>query len=57
MITSAQNRGWPGDVPVANLRMTGLPVSSLIRAAKIATIEATDASKLGRLSVRPTGSY
>lgn len=50
MITSAQNRGWPGDVPVGNLRMAGLPVASVIRAAKIATIEATDATKLGRVS-------
>jgi mRNA interferase MazF len=30
--------------------MTGLPVASVIRAAKIATIEATDATKLGRVS-------
>ena len=50
MITSAQNRGWPGDVPVGNLRMAGLPVPSLVRTAKIATIEATDASQLGRVS-------
>jgi mRNA interferase MazF len=50
MITSAQNRGWPGDVPVANLKTTGLPVPSLIRTAKIATIEASDAAKLGRVS-------
>ena len=50
MITSAENRGWPEDVPVTNLQMAGLPVPSLIRSAKIATIEAADASKLGRLS-------
>ena len=49
MITSAENRGWPGDVPVENLKMAGLPVPSLIRSAKIATIDASDASKLGRL--------
>ena len=49
MITSAENRGWPDDVPVANLKMAGLPVPSLIRSAKIATIDASDASKLGRV--------
>ena len=49
MITSAENRGWPGDVPVENLKMAGLPVPSLIRSAKIATIDASDASKLGRV--------
>ena len=51
MITSAENRGWTDDVPVANLKMAGLPVPSLIRSAKIATIDASDASKLGRVSV------
>jgi mRNA interferase MazF len=50
MITSAQNRGWPGDVPVANLRTAGLPVASVVRTAKIATIEASDATRLGRVS-------
>ncbi len=50
MITSAENRGWPGDVPVTNLADAGLPVASVVRTAKIATIEADDALKLGKLS-------
>ena len=50
MITSAENRGWPGDVPVTNLAASGLPVPSVIRTAKIATIEASDAAKLGKVS-------
>lgn len=50
MITSAANRGWPGDVPVRNLAVAGLPAPSVIRAAKIATIEASDATRLGRVS-------
>jgi mRNA interferase MazF len=50
MITSAENQGWPDDVPVTNLTMAGLPVPSLIRCAKIATIEGSDASRLGRVS-------
>lgn len=50
MITSAENRGWPGDVPIRNLPGAGLPVASLVRTAKIATIEAADAQRLGRLS-------
>ena len=49
MITSAENRRWPDDVPVADLKLAGLPVPSLIRSAKIATINASDASKLGRV--------
>ncbi len=47
MITSAENRGWPGDLPVQNLARAGLPVASVIRTAKIATIEASDATRLG----------
>lgn len=50
MITSAENRGWPDDVPVADLTRAGLPVPSLIRCAKIATIDASHASRLGRVS-------
>lgn len=52
MITSAHNRGWPGDVPVSNLDKAGLPAPSVIRSAKIATIESSDAAKLGRVSGR-----
>src|SRR5487761_2338768 len=50
MITSAQNRGWPGDVPVNDLAAAGLPVPSVIRTAKITMIEASAATKLGRVS-------
>lgn len=52
MITSAHNRGCPGDVPVANLDRAGLPAPSVIRSAKIATIETSNAAKLGRVSGR-----
>lgn len=50
MITSAENRGWPGDVQVTALAKAGLPVPSVIRTAKIATIEARDAEALGKVS-------
>jgi mRNA interferase MazF len=49
MITSAQNRGWPGDVALGDLTGTGLPAPSVVRTAKIATIEARDALLLGRI--------
>ena len=49
MITSAENRGWPGDVPVNNLAAAGLPVPSVIRTAKIATIYASAGARLGRI--------
>jgi mRNA interferase MazF len=49
MITSAENRGWSGDINIGNHLAAGLPVPSLIRTAKIATIEASDAVKLGKI--------
>lgn len=50
MVTSAENKGWADDVVVSDHRAAGLPVPSLIRCAKIATIEARDAEPLGRAS-------
>ncbi|EME70350.1 PemK-like protein [Paramagnetospirillum caucaseum] len=49
MITSAENRGWPGDVEISDLKATGLPAPSVIRTAKVATIEARDAERIGIL--------
>jgi mRNA interferase MazF len=51
MITSAENRGWTGDVAVAGAA-TGLPVASLVRTAKIATVETTDARRIGQAPAR-----
>ena len=50
MITSAENRRRPGDVFVPDsCKGAGLPVPSLVRTAKIATIDAACASIVGRL--------
>lgn len=49
MITSAANRGWEGDVEVSDPAAAGLPAPSIVRTAKIATIEAADAVPLGTL--------
>lgn len=49
MITSAANRGWPGDVAISDIKTAGLPIPSIVRPAKIATIEARDAEPLGQL--------
>jgi len=50
MITSAEHRGWPGDVVISELGGAGLPAPSIVRPAKIATIDARDAGRrLGTL--------
>jgi mRNA interferase MazF len=49
MVTSAANRGWAGDVMVSDLAMAGLPAASVVRSAKIATIAAADAERIGAL--------
>lgn len=48
MITSAENRPWPGDVPFgAGYGKAGLPAPSVVRPCKIATIEARHAEPIG----------
>jgi len=49
MITSAENRRWNGDVMISDLDAAGLPVPSVVRCTKIATIEARTAERLGKL--------
>lgn len=49
MVTSAENRRWPSDIPIDDLDRAGLPAPSLIRPAKIATIDARDGERLGRI--------
>jgi mRNA interferase MazF len=50
MITSAENRAWTGDIEVGAGGKTGLPAPSLVRPAKIATIDQAAATKLGALA-------
>jgi mRNA interferase MazF len=51
MITSAANRGWPGDISVeVDHKNFGLPAPSVIRTEKVAVLEAGSATKLGRVS-------
>lgn len=50
MITSAANRPWPADISLADsYEACGLPIPSVIRSTKIATIEAGHAQRIGRL--------
>lgn len=50
MITSAENRMWPGDVALTDdFQSAGLPAASLVRTTKIATVEIDRLRPLGRL--------
>jgi mRNA interferase MazF len=51
MITSAENRGWPGDVDISDLTHSGLSAESVVRTAKIATLEAKHAERIGSLAL------
>ena len=50
MITSAGNRRWDDDIVVSHLGEAGLPAPSVIRCAKIATIAAQGAERIGVLA-------
>jgi mRNA interferase MazF len=51
MVTSADNRRWDCDVAVSDLDVAGLPSASLVRAAKIATVDADRVlQRVGRLT-------
>jgi mRNA interferase MazF len=49
MITAAANRRWPEDVEIDDHAAVGLPIPSVVRTAKIATIPASIARALGTL--------
>lgn len=49
MITAAENRRWDGDVPIADHRAAGLSIPSIIRPAKVATVEAGRARFRGKV--------
>jgi mRNA interferase MazF len=49
-ITSASNPRWSDDVEIDDHAGAGLPIASVVRTAKIATIEARSASRLGMIS-------
>ncbi len=50
MITSADNRPWPGDISFGErYGDAGLPAPSVIRPCKIATVETAHADRLGKI--------
>lgn len=49
MITAAENRGWQDDIEIADHLSAGLPIPSIIRPTKIATVEARRAEFVGHI--------
>ena len=57
MITSTANRAWPGDVSLeSSADLTGLPAPSMVRTAKVATIETSSAQRIGAVSANELAS-
>lgn len=51
MVTSAANAPWPGDVPIGDPEsVTGLRAPSVIRTAKVATIDVASARRISAVS-------
>lgn len=53
MITSATNAGWAEDVLIPEHQAAGLPIPSVVRTAKVATVTGEGLKRLGRID-RPT---
>lgn len=52
MITSADNAPWDGDIAIEDFAAAGLPAPSVIRTAKIGTVEARQSEPAGRVPAR-----
>jgi len=53
MITSADNPAWDCDVTISDLKLAGLPAPSVVRPAKIATVDATHIlRRIGKISAK-----
>ncbi len=50
MITSADNEPWEGDVAIIDHAGAGLPAPSIVRTAKIGTVEARQSEFAGHVS-------
>ncbi len=55
MITSAENRPWPGDHAIADFADAGLPIPSVVRTAKVTTLETNAAIPVGDLDAALLG--
>jgi mRNA interferase MazF len=52
MITSSVNEPWPGDIKIVDLTAAGLRAPSVVRPAKIATVELDLMRRIGSLDAK-----
>ncbi|MDE2183315.1 MAG: type II toxin-antitoxin system PemK/MazF family toxin [Alphaproteobacteria bacterium] len=53
MVTSASNPSWSCDVAISDLHLSGLPAASVVRSAKIATVDtARVLRRIGKLAAK-----
>ena len=55
MVTAAANEPWPEDVPIPDHAALGLAIPSVVRVAKLATLPASAATRIGRLNEETWG--
>jgi mRNA interferase MazF len=56
LVTSATHLRWTRDVEIADLVAAGLSAPSIVRCAKVATIERADTEPIGHLSIADRGA-
>ncbi len=49
MITGANRAKWKGDIDLPDHEVLGLPIASMVRTAKIATIDAREAERIAQI--------
>lgn len=50
LVTKQENPGWRGDVPILDFAVAGTPPNMVIRTARLATVPAESAKRIGRIS-------
>ena len=50
LVTKQENPAWRGDVPILDFAVAGTPPHTVVRTARLATVPAETAKRIGRIS-------
>ncbi len=50
LVTKQEDAAWRGDVPILDFAVAGTPPHTVIRTARLATVPAASAKRIGRIS-------